>query len=110
MGLDLAAQGDELGAVPAQEATLLFFRRGFADDAAARGVAVEGAVGDQPGDGGGVAGVGFAPAGERLGGEGQGLGADLSLPGSDDARFLLHPSNRTGRHGTCAHRHFSAHH
>ena len=91
MGLDLAAQGDELAAVPAQEAALLFLRRGFADEAAGRGVAMHGAVADQAGERGGVAGVGLAPPGEGLGGKGQDLrarGPELPLEGPAEAADL----------------------
>jgi len=56
---------------------------------------MHGAIAHQPGKGGGVAGVGLAPAGERLGGEGQHLGARLpELPLEAPAKAArLHPDH-----------------
>ncbi len=95
MRLDLAAQGDELRPVPAQKAALLLLRRGFADDAAGPGVAMDGAVAHQPGEGRGITGVGLAPPGEGLGGEGQDLRAGLpELPLEAPAKAArFHPDH-----------------
>src|SRR5260221_688849 len=63
VGLDLAAQRDELRAVAAQEAVLLLSRRRFADDPASPHVAMHESFADQPGQRRRIARVGFAPAG-----------------------------------------------
>lgn len=88
LGFNLATQGDELRAVAAQEALFLLGGRRFADDPAGGAIAVDGARGDQSGQGDRIAAVGLAPARERFGGEGQRLRTrlpDLSLEAPAEA-------------------------